>query len=1075
MNQQLHVTRYIILFLSVLLCGSQCLVSSLSAEPLLYHGDRDSNPSSHVNDFVRSIIGTVTDEETGDPLIGVNILVKGTATGALSDDEGKFSIEVPDEAEILIFSYIGYATKEVSISEITTVNVALAPEITSLGEVVVVGYGTKKKSNLTGAVDDINIDEEIGQRPVANIQQMLQGAVPNLNVSYTGNGGEPGATNNLNIRGIGTITGDGGSPYILLDGLPITTAQLNSINPNDIESISVLKDAASAAIYGSRGAYGVILITTKKGTAGEKVQVDFSSTIAFASPTVLPSLANSLDFVNAYNQAVINSGAQPMFTEQEIQDVIDFQNGLKDSETEPNETGTNWRYWTDGYANYDWFEEMYKDWAPRQQHRISVNGGSGNTTFYLSGNYFEQVGNLRYGNDQYDRLNFVANVKNQATDWLSFDVSAKYAREDQVMPTGGFGGYDKSIMYHQISRLWPVVPKYGPNGNIVNSDILRIQRSGDSREFINNTILQIGTDIEPIKGWVTRVSYNWNLTNSNYERVRLTNLVELPDGTTSNVGYNPDQIYRSFDEHTNQLLYITSSYDVTVGNHTLGGLVGYEQRLQKSTFLGGSRSELITSNIPTVSTSVGEERTFDALSQFSTQGVFGRLNYSFMDKYLIELNARYDGSSFFREGNRWGFFPSASIGYNLAREGYWAPLANTIGLFKVRASWGQLGNHDPQLAGLYQELLPASNSTWLLNGSRPAIIGAPGLISPDLTWETVTSLNIGLDAALFDNALEVTFDWYDRTTTDMIGPAEALPEILGAAAPRENNAELQTRGWEAIVRWRGNIGQVGYTIGANISDNTTKVIEYNNPTNILSTFREGQELGEIWGFETVGFFTSDAAAAEAPDQSFLFSRWTAGDIQYEDLNGDGVIDIGENTADNPGDLKVIGNNLPRYAYGFNLGLNWKGFDLNVLLQGVAQRDFMFSTSTNLFWGFRGNQWQNTITNVHLDYWTEENPGAYFPKPYINEEHVKNTRSQTRYLQDASYMRLKNIQLTYTIPTGITSRIGLSGIQIFFSGENLATITDLSENFDPEALSGGWGEGKTYPLQKVLSGGINVGL
>jgi len=1067
-------TRYFLFILAIPFCGNLIFPIGLVANPytsLLNHSIPTNTPFQQSE---RIITGKVIDGEGGSVLPGVTVLIKGTSTGAVTDTDGNFRLTLVQDTATLIFSFIGYATQEIQVTDQTTLNIELLPSVTTVEEVVVVGYGTKKKSNLTGAVDDINIDEEIGQRPVANLPQMLQGAVPNLNVSTTGSGGEPGAANNLNIRGIGTITGDGGSPYILLDGIPITVSQLNSINPSDVESVSVLKDAASAAIYGSRGAYGVILITTKKGNPGD-VQVELSSNLAYASPTVLPEMANSLDFANAYNQAVINGGSQPMFTEEEIQDIIDFQNGLIPNETEPNETGTNWRYWEDGYANYDWFDVMYKDWAPRQQHRLSVSGGSDNTTFYLSGNYFEQLGNLEFGNDEYDRLNFTANLKNQATDWLSFDISAKYAREDQVIPSGGFGGYDKNIMYHQISRLWPVVPKYGPDGQIVNADILRIERSGDTRTITNNTILQANANIEPIKGWVTRVSYNWNLTNQNVERIRLINLQERPDGTSVNVGYNPDQIYRSFDERTNQLLYITSTYDASIGDHTFGGLAGYEQRLQKTTFLGGSRSEFITPNLPTVSTSVGEERAFDALSQFSTQGVFGRLNYSFKDKYLIELNARYDGSSFFREGKRWGFFPSASVGYNIARESFWEPIVNTVGLFKLRASWGQLGNHDPALAGLYQELLPSGNSSWLIDGSRPAVIGAPGLISPSLTWETVTSLNFGLDAAFFNNRLEMNFDWYDRTTSDMIGPAEALPELLGTAAPRENNAELRTRGWEIVLRWRGEIGELGYTISANLSDNVTTVEKYNNPTNILSTFREGQELGEIWGYETVGYFESDAAAAEAPDQSFLFSRWTAGDIQYADLNSDGVIDIGENTADNPGDLRIIGNNLPRYAYGFNLGANWKALALNVFLQGVARRDYMFSTSTNLFWGFRGNQWQNTITEVHLDYWTPDNTDAYFPKPYMTGEHVKNTRSQTKYLQDASYLRLKNIQLTYTIPTTFAQRIGLSILQLYFSGENLATITDLSDNFDPEALGGAWGAGKIYPLQRVLSLGINAGL
>lgn len=1043
----------------------------------LYAADTGAATRSVEELAERAVNGRVTDAESGESLPGVNIIVKGTNIGTVTDVDGYYSISVDEDAPVtLIFSYTGYVNQEVEVAGRTTVDVSLSPSLTVLDEVVVVGYGTKKKSNLTGAVDDLKFDEEIGARPVANLPQMLQGALPNLNVSTTSAGGEPGATNNLNIRGVGTLTGNGGAPFILLDGLPITVEQLNSINPNDVESISVLKDAASAAIYGARGAYGVILITTKKGEGVTGVRVDYSANMAFAAPTVLPDMPNSLDFANAYNQANINVGRQPLFNDDTMQDIIDYQNGAKAADTEPNLNGNAWRYWVDGYANYDWYDVMYKDWAPRQQHRLSLSGGAGKSTYYLSGNFFEQEGNLEFGNDNYDRLNFTANLKNQATDWLSFDVSAKYAREDQVLPTGGFGGYSTSIMYHQISRMWPVNPMFDPNGEIVNFDILRIQRSGDIQRYTNNTILQAGTDVTILPGWVTRFSYSWNLTSSNTEQVQLRNIIPNPDGTSRNVGYNPDRISRTFGDRTNRLYNVTTSYTKKLGKHFVSGLLGYEQRLVKSTSLTGNRSEFITPTLPTASTAVGEERVFDALNQWSTQGVFGRLSYNYAEKYLFEFNARYDGSSFFREGNRWGFFPSASVGYNIAKEEFWSPLENTISMFKLRASWGQLGNHDPSLANLYQELLSSSTTSWLLNGSRPVIIRPPGLVSPNLTWETVTTLDIGLDAALIDNRLEVSFDWYDRTTSDMIGPAEALPALLGAAAPRENNAELRTRGWEAIVRWRGKIGgDVGYSISANLSDNKTTVLKYNNPTNILTTYREGQVLGEIWGMETVGFFESDAAAADAADQSFFFSRWGAGDIQYADLNGDGVIDYGENTADNPGDRTIIGNSTPRYAFGTTLGLNWKGLDLMVLVQGVAQRDIMFNTSTNLFWGFRGNQWQNTVAQPHLDFWTEDNPNAYFPKPYMTGEHVKNTRSQTRYLQNAAFVRLKNVQLSYTIPTALTSRVGIKNLQVYFSGENLLTFTDLFETFDPEALSGGWGQGKTYPLQRVLSFGLNVGL
>lgn len=1025
----------------------------------------------------RELGGRVTNENTGEGIPGVTVIVKGTTKGTVTDVDGNYSLTISDiNPGILVFSFIGYDSREIVVGNQSTINIMLSESLSALDEFIVVGYGTKKRSNLTGAVDDINFSEVIGERPIANVTQMLQGALPNVNISPTNAGGEPGATTNINVRGIGTLTGNGGSPFILLDGLPITTSQMNAINPNDIETISVLKDAASAAIYGARGAYGVILITTKKGQADRGVQVDLSSNFAMAAPTIIPQMPNSLVFAEAYNTANRNGGQAPLFNEETLQLMRDYQAGLIQEDTRPNANGNGWRYWMDGYGNNNWYEIMYRDNAPRMNHRLSLNGGSGKNTYYVSGNFFEQQGNLRYGNEKYDRLNFTVNLRNQATDWLSFDISAKYARENQTLPSGGFGGYGTDIIYHQISRMWPSNPLIHPEtGDIINYDIRRIRDSGDTKRTIDNTILQAGTDIKFLPELNTRISYSYNLTNNNEERLRFRNLIPLPNGTFQNVGYNPDEISRGFGVNTNQLFNIVNTYSKSFGGHNLDGLLGYENRVVQATSLRGNRSEFITTSTTAITTAVGEERVFDAASHWATQGAFARLGYNYNETYLIEFNGRYDGSSFFRQGRQWGLFPSVSAGYNISREDFWAPLERTFSSFKIRGSWGQLGNHDPSLANLFQEFMGSGTTTWLLNNSRPVIIGAPGLVSPNLTWETVSSTNIGIDAAMVNNRLEFSFDWFDRTTSNMIGPAEALPGLLGAAAPRENNSELQTRGWEAVARWRGNIGQATYSISANIGDNKTTVIQYNNPTGILTTFREGQVLGEIWGMETVGFFGSFSEAESAPNQSFLFPRWSAGDIQYRDLNGDGLIDYGDNTAENPGDRRIIGNSTPRYAYGTSVNVNWKGFGLMVLVQGVAQRDFMFPPSTNLFWGFRGNQWQNSVHVPHLNFWTEDNPNAYFPKPYMTGEHIKNTREQTRYLQDASYVRLKNVQLSYSLPLVVTNKIGIRTAQVFFSGENLLTFTNLFENFDPEGLGGGWGPGKTYPLQRVLSVGVNLGL
>ncbi|MFV0483746.1 MAG: SusC/RagA family TonB-linked outer membrane protein [Bacteroidales bacterium] len=1022
----------------------------------------------------KTVTGKVTDE-SGLGMPGVTVIQKGTNNGTITDVDGKFSLSVPEDATLNV-SFMGMTPQEVSVSGKNAVNIMLMEDVKGLEEVVVVGYGTQKKKNMTDAVATVSIEKEIGERPVASVNQMLQGSIANFNVSTTNSGGEPGASTNLNIRGSGTLTGDGGAPYILLDGVPITVAQMNSINPYDIENISVLKDAASAAIYGSRGAYGVILITSKKGKAG-KVNVNYSGNIAFASPTSLPSMVNSLDFANAYNAATANDGDLPIFGEDngEMQRIRDYLAGKITDDTQPTANGTDWMYWDDGYANYDWYDVMYKNNAPRQQHQLSVNGGTEKTNYYISGSYYDQEGNFEYANDNYNRYNFTANINTEATDWLRFDASSKFSREHKLFPSGGYGNYDKNIIYHQVSRMWPVNPLYDPDGAIVNFDVNRVMDSGETNEYTSNTILQGGIEIEPIKNWVTRASYNYQLTNENYERIELVNNVLLPNGAFKNIGYNPNGIKRDFSENQNQLFNITTKYKKSFGDHNFDALLGYEQRVVEYVELYGSKTKFVTENVPTISTATGDDIADDALSQYATRGWFGGLNYNYKEKYLFSFKMRADESSFFREGKRLGVFPSVSVGYLISEEDFWEPIRNTVDVLKFRGSWGQLGNHDPALANRYTELMNINISSYLINGEKPSTVALGSLISPSLTWETVTSMDFGLDAALLGNRLELTFDWFSRVTSDMIGPVAALPSVLGASAPQENNAELTTNGWELSMNWRDQIGAVSYRIGFNIGDNKTKVTKYNNPTGILTTYREGQVLGDIWGYETVGYFKEGETASDWHDQTFIHARWGEGDIKYADLNNDGIINTGSNTENDPGDRKIIGNNRARYNYGINLGAGWKGIDLSILLQGVAKRDYFFGSGTNLFWGFRGNKWQNTITSSSLDYWTEDNPDAYYPKPYLKGEHTKNTQTQTKYLQNAAYLRLKNIQLSYTFPSELVRKIGLSRAQIYFSGENLLTFTKLHENFDPEALGGSWGDGKIYPLQRVLSFGINLGL
>ncbi len=1018
-----------------------------------------------------TITGTVLD--ANGPLPGASISVKGSSNGVSADFDGNYQISA-SLGDILVVAFVGYISKEVTVGNETIINITLEEDTSLLDEVIVVGYGTQKKINLTGAVSSVNISEDLGDRPVANISSMLQGVLPGLTVTTSGSGGEPGAGLNINIRGAGTLTGNGGQPYILVDGIPYGQRDLNALNPNDIENVTVLKDAASAAIYGSKGAYGVILIETKKGKLGTKAKVEYSSSWAFSTPTMLPNMADSYSFALMVNQAQMNSGQTPWFTPDALQKITDYQNGLIEHEAADANGDGNWDGGKLGYANNDYYDLFFAENVPRTKHDISVRGGDKRTTYFLSGSYFDQDGALEFGKDHYDRFNFTVNVSTKATDWLTLKAIARYAKEEEDFPSGGFGGYTRSIMYHQMSRSHPTSPLYDPEGNIINADALRMSKAGRQITVKHTSFFNMSAVLEPIENWVTTLSYNKNVKSTFMDREEFRAEFAQADGDIVNRGYNPEEMEKSGRLDERDLFNIVSSYKRSINeDHNVSVLAGYEQRLDQYESVRARRKQLLTQEVPTISTSIGDQFAYDAEGHFASQGVFGRIKYNYKEKYLIEFNGRYDGSSYFSEGNKWGFFPSVAGSYVISKEDFFN--SNIVNTLKLRASWGELGNHDPALAGRYTPLMGNATSQWLEGGKQVVYINAPGIISPTLTWETVTTTNLGLDAAFFKNRLNTTLEVYKRVTSDMIGPSSTVPATLGTSAPAVNNAELTVKGWELSMNWRDRIGEdFSYSIGFNISDNTGKITGENEPTGILNGRRIGHTLGDMWAYTSVGLYQTDEEAAAGPDQSKFRNRWLAGDMEYADLNGDGKIDNGSNTIDDYGDLSIVGNNRARYNYGITMNASYKGFDMSILFQGVGKRDYIFNNNTNLYYGFRGNFWQSSYTAASTNYWTPENPDAFFPKPYNTGEHKKNTRPQTHFMEDASYIRLKNLQIGYSLPSEVLEKTGfISSVRFHVSGENLWTKTSLNENFDPETLGGGWGGGKIYPPSRVLSVGMNI--
>lgn len=499
-------------------------------------------------------------------------------------------------------------------------------------------------------------------------------------------------------------------------------------------------------------------------------------------------------------------------------------------------------------------------------------------------------------------------------------------------------------------------------------------------------------------------------------------------------------------------------------------------------YLDVTRMDLISEKVPEVGAATGTDKINGATAySWSTTGFFGRVNYDYSNKYFVSGNIRYDGSSRFLRKDRWGWFGSFSLGWNIAGEDFMTKEQNFINQLKPRISWGTLGNQNTNSyypMYLNQTVTP-NGGTWLMGGIKPTIAGAPGVVSNSLTWETVKSLNLGVDMALLNNRFTLNFDWFNRKKQNMVGPASEIADIFGISMPATNNTDLTTKGWEIAINWQDYIGRVGYNIGFNISDSRTHIDKYPNADKSLSTYYEGQELGQIWGYVTHGIAKSqeEMDAWIAKNNPSWGSGWGESDIMYTDLNGDGIINNGANTLSDSGDLVILGNSTPRYRFGINAGLNWNGIDFSMFWQGVGKRDL--ALSGNMFWGVVGDEWQSTGLNEHLDYYRSENTSsvfgpntnAYFPKPYMNS--TKNQRTQSRYIRNGAYARLKNIQVGYTFKKNILNKLGMQHLRVYFSGENLLTIHHLPDSFDPETEGGDWGNGKVYPLQKTYSLGLNV--
>lgn len=1021
------------------------------------------------------VTGSVRNEQN-EPLARASIKAQKTGASTVADQKGMFSIELAGTDDSLIVSFTGYKTQTLPAGDQRKIEVTLYTDTEGqqLSDVVVVGFGTQKKVDLTGAVTQIS-GKELQNRPVVNLGQALQGKVANLNVTTTGDPGGPGTDASFNIRGNTSLSG--GGPLYVVDGIPVTN--INNINAQDIDNISVLKDAASSAIYGARAPYGVILITTKRGKKGEQSNIAINSMVAQSAYTRLPRLANSLQFAHALNDASVNSGQGIIFSDDiisKIQDNINKPGTWPVSTPDP----ANPNKYT--YAsplntdNVDWYRAYFKPWSFSQKHDLNISGGAGNTTYYVGFGYYDEDGQLRYANENFKRYNVTGNLRTEPTKWLRLGLITRFSRQNSDLPYPYASQLGNWV--HMASTRWPNWALRNPDGHFSNaSNVEFLTSGGRSINSLNDLSITGTLEAEPVKNWKINLDYSYNNQARNYQDHSAYVYSWNIDGTTYNIGPSVNAVGEGGVADNYNTLNLYSSYLKNLARHHFKLLAGTQIETYKGFNVSGNRSNLITDKIPSISTATGTQNVYDQLTQYATMGTFGRLNYDYDEKYLIELNGRYDGSSRFAEGSRFGFFPSVSVGYNLAREDYWEQLKAAVNEFKLRVSYGSLGNQNvPNYQ--YLPLIPiGTNMGYILNGERPGYINPPGLISPGLTWETSRTLDFGLDAAFLHNKLSLTFDMYTRTTLNMLGPASVLPAALGAAVPYQNNADMRTKGFELSLNWQDKIGDdFHYTVSVVLSDYRSRIVRYYNPNKLLSGYYPGAVIGDIWGYETAGILQTDEDLAGMPDQSYLFGQWNKGDIGYSDLNGDGKINIGDNTFDNHGDLKVIGNNTPRYSYGVNLGASWKNFDLALFLQGVAKRDLWLggdagNNSGSLFWGFVPNFGNNVYLST-LDYWRPDNTGAYWPRPYTSSEAAKNHQVQTRYLQSGAYMRVKNLQIGYDF-SQLLKLTGKGRIRLYFSGDNILTFSRINKNYDPEVVNGGWGTGKIYPLLKTYSFGANI--
>jgi TonB-linked SusC/RagA family outer membrane protein len=1042
----------------------------------------------------RTVTGTVSDSK-GEPIIGANVKVKGEKLGAITDINGKFSLSVPDDGTLQV-SFIGYEDQEIAIRGKQSFIVRLKENTKELDEIVVVGYGQQKKVNLTGAVDHVG-QEVFENRSLSNVTQALQGTIPNLNLSLED--GKPTRSASFNVRG-NTSIGQGGSALVLIDGVEGDPSMLN---PNDIANVSVLKDAASSAIYGARGAFGVVLITTKAAQKG-KVSVNYTGNFTYESPTKTPDfVTDGIQYAEMFRASWYNYyGTVPTalngfqsFSDAWLQT---FKDRRAAGETDEVVTEQNGKYTY--YGNTDWYDKLFKDRTFAQDHNVTVSGGSDKADFYISTRFYKYDGLYNYNPDTYKSVNLRAKGSLNVTNWLKITNNMEFSNNTYHNPTFVSNGWAPQRFIELTA--FPTEVLYNPDGTYTKamSATLGGFKDGDNYRDTNKKLLRNTTS------FTASFFNNTFRINGDYTYRYNVNEVDLKNYTTyfsESVGTSTARSatttnYTTANEHSN---YVATNFYAEYENtfakdHYFKGMVGYNYEKSKYRNYNMFRNGLLFPFASSIALATGTNITnSEIISNWTVQGVFFRFNYSYKDRYLLEVNGRYDGSSKFPENKKWGFFPSVSAGWRVSEEPFWKVDKKYVSDVKFRASYGSLGNGNVSPYS-FMELLNTSTSSRVIGGALNTKTSAPDVKPASLTWETATTTDVGADLGFLNNTLRISGDYYIRKTKNMYTVGVTLPDVFGASSPKGNYADMTTRGYELSISYNNHFTLAdkpfNYEIRATLADYTSKIDKYNNSTKSLGDYYEGMKLGEMWGYETNGLFQSNDETTGYVNtimNANSAKTWQAGDVRFVDRNNNGKIDFGENTKSNPGDRKIIGNSQPRYMYSFTLSGNWSGIFVSAFFSGVGKQDWYPTIESSAFWG-QYNRPYNNIPKWQLgNYWTEDNPKAYLPRYACYNATLGRAGASfynDRYLQNIAYLRLKSLQIGYNLPKTLISRIYMQSARIYLTGENLFCWSPLYKRvkgFDVLSISGdtdtdlsatnSQGSGNTYPLMKSISLGLSI--